>query len=73
MSSAEFESAFPTVEWPQKYALHRTASGITQIKIDVMESRCESKCVIFRCVQWRTVLGTCTKEGREFVIYFSNC
>jgi hypothetical protein len=73
MLYAEFESAFRTFEWPQKYALHCTASGIRQIKTDIMESQCESKCVIFRCVQWRSVLVTFAKEGSEFFAYFSYC
>jgi len=38
-----------------------------------MELRCESKRVIFRCVHWLAVLGTCTKEGSEFVAYFRDC
>ena len=71
MPSAEFESAIQTFEWPQNHDLHCMASGIRQIKINVLESRCESKCIIFRCFQWRVVLETCAKEGREFVAYFS--
>jgi hypothetical protein len=71
MPCGEFESAFPTVEWPQNYALHRTAIGIRQIKMNVTELRRESKRVIFGCVQWRSVLDTCAKEGSEFAAYFS--
>jgi len=36
-----------------------------------MESRCESKRVILLCVQWRAELGTCAKEGSDFVAYLS--